>query len=232
MGLPPAAAARYSCPMVRPPVERRSPERQPHTLQLLRTVAALALLATVVLLATPRLLAYLGLIGPTAAERIAEAEQAIETARSYGARPESSALSSARAEVETARRLAREGHDRAARLAARRAVRHANAAQAEALVGASEAQRRSAEVVQGLDRQVNELEDLYQKVSPGLGRATSSALLDRMRQARRTAAAVFLAHDEKRFAEALAQEAAARRVLAETRAALESAPRSSPPASR
>jgi hypothetical protein len=203
------------------PMERRSPERERHTLTLLRRLSALALAATVILLLAPRLLAYFGLIGPSVGDRIAEAERAVRAAESYGARPDHAALVAAREELDSARRLAREGQDRAARRAARQATARATEAQAAALVSEGQARQRAAAVVEDLDRRVNELEGLFAKVSPGLGREERSALLKRMRAARKAAATVFLAHDEKRFEDALAREEEARRALAETRAVIE-----------
>ncbi|HVR69873.1 MAG TPA: hypothetical protein VMT87_03430 [Vicinamibacteria bacterium] len=203
--------------------ERRSPERQPHTLRLLRRLSALALAAAVVLLVAPWLLAYFGLIGPTAPERIAEAERMLRTAESYGARSDWAPVAEARQELEAARRLAAAGDDRAARRAALRATRRATEAQARALVGEEQARRRVQEVVKDLDGQVNELEDMLESLPDDLPREKRAALLRNMRTARKAAATVFLANDEKRFPDALAQEQEARRALAETRRALEAA---------
>lgn len=205
------------------PVERRSPERGHHTLRLLRRMSTLALALTGVLLVGPRLLAYFGVIGPSVQDRIAEAERAVNAAVSYGARPESAPMVAARQELETARRLAGQGSDRAARDAARRAQERATEAQAAALVSEGQAEQRAHAVVQDLDREVNDLENLYGKVSAGLDRPGRSALQKRMRETRRAAAIVFLAHDENRFADALAREQEARRVLADMRAVLEGA---------
>jgi hypothetical protein len=209
--------------MKKPPLERRSPERERHTLTLLRRLSTLALAIAGVLLVGPRLLAYFGVIGPSVQDRIAEAERAMHAAESYGARPDSAAMVAARQELETARRLAGQGRDRAARQAAQRARARATEAQAAALVNEGLAEQKAHAVVQDLDREVNDLENLYAKVSPGLDRPARSALQKRMRDARRAAAIVFLAHDEKRFADALAREGEARRVLAEMRAVLEGA---------
>jgi hypothetical protein len=214
------------------PSDRRSPERQPHTLQLLRRLSALALALTLLLLIAPRLLGYFGLIGPTAGDRIAEAERTMRTAASYGARPEWPPMAEARKELETAQKLAAAGDHRAARGAALRATQRASEAQARALVGEGETRRRARAVVDDLDGQVNELEDMYEAVPGDLARERRSALLKSMREARKAAAAVFLANDENRFADALAREQEARRALAETRRALEAAgaPRQPAPA--
>jgi len=221
------------------PSERRSPERQPHTLRLLRRLSALALALAGLLLLAPRVLGYLGLIGPTAEDRIAEAERAMRAAESYGAREDWAPLGGARQELETARRLAAEGDHRGARQAALRATDWASEAQAAALFAERQASQRAQAVVEDLDGQVNELEDMFEALPEGLTRESRSALLKKMRVARKAAATVFLAHDEKRFADALAREQEARRALGETRAALEAAgaprrpaPGGPPPAAR
>lgn len=216
--------------MVKSSVERRSPERGRHTLQLLRRLSALSLAIALILLVAPRLLAYFGLIGPSVEDRIAEAERAVRAAESYGAKPDATALAAARQELATARRHASEGHPRAARAAAARAGERAREAQAIALVREGDAERKAHAVVEELDGQVNELENMYEALSPSQTRDGRSALFKKMRSARKAAATVFLAHDEKRFEDALALEAEARRALAETRGALEAAgaPRSTP----
>jgi hypothetical protein len=205
------------------PSDRRSPERQPHTLHLLRRVAAGAFAAALAVLVAPRLLSYFGVIGPSAQDRIAEAERMVRAAQTYGATPEVGPLAAARQELETARRAAAAGDPHEAKRAARRALARAAEAQAAALVREEEAQQRAEEVVDDLDDQVNELENMFDQVAGGLPREQRSALLKRMREARRSAAILFLAHDEKRFKDALAQEEQARKTLAETRAALEAA---------
>lgn len=213
--------------------DRRSPERQPHTLQLLRRLSALAFLAALAILLAPRLLAYFGLIGPSAQDRIAEAERMLRAAESYGASPDTGPLAAARQELEAARKLNAAGSHREARAAALRAVAQATQAQAAALVREGDAEKRAHEVVEDLDDQVNELEGMFDQVSPDLSREQRSALLKNMREARMSAASVFLAHDEKRFADALAHEQQARGALARTRTALEAvgARRRSPPPS-
>src|SRR5919198_3396025 len=218
----------YIAAMSIPTTERRSPERGRHLLRLMRRIAAFCLVIAIALVAGPRVLVYLGVLGPTAQDRIAEAERAIQTARSYGARPDLPSLARARDQLDTARRLAAQGHDRAAREAAREAVRTATQAQAEALVGVDETERRAAALVKDLDRQVNELEHLYDQLKGKLDKKTLSALRERVGDARRTAAVVFLAYDEKRFRDALAGEPAAWRSLAQTRAELQAAERRGP----
>lgn len=204
-------------------VERRSPERQPHTMRLLRRLSAIALGLAVAILLAPRVLDYLGLIGPTAEDRIAEAERAVRTAESYGARADAPAMLAARKEIDQARRLKQAGDERGGRVAALRAVARASEAQAVALVDEGQARHRVRGVVDDLDTEVNSLEKLYEDVAPNVTRETRSELLKKMRSARKAAAAVFLAHDEQRFEDALKAEAEARRALADTRAALEAA---------
>jgi hypothetical protein len=207
------------------PLERRSPERQRHLLGLLRRIAMFSLLLSLALLLAPVVGTEFGWLGPSVADRIAEAERAMQVARSYGADDTLAPVKAAESELHSAREEAAQGKHRAARHAAARAAEHAVEAQRLALVRGQETQRRAEQVVDDLDREVNELEDLYEQVTPGLHRSAVSPLLARMRQARRTAAVVFLAKDEKRFADVLEGEAAARQALAETRAALEAARR-------
>ena len=204
-------------------MERRSPERQPHTMRLLRRLSATALGLAIVILVAPRVLNYLGLIGPTAEDRIAEAERAVRTAESYGASVDAPAMAAARRELDEARRLKTAGDERGGRAAALRAVARASEAQATALVGEGQARQRARRVVEELDEQVNQLEHLYEEVSPGVSREARSVLLKKMRAARKSAAAVFLANDEQRWDDALKAEQEARTALADTRTALEAA---------
>jgi hypothetical protein len=205
------------------PTERRSPERQPHTMALLRRLSASALALAAVILIAPRVLDYLGLIGPSAETRIAEAERAVKTAESYGATADAPAMAAAHRELQEARRLKAAGDERGGRAAALRAVARASEAQAAALTAEGQARLRARRVVEELDEQVNQLEHLYEEVSPKLSRQTRSALLKQMRATRKSAATVFLAHDEQRWDDALAAEDEARRALAGTRAALKAA---------
>ena len=206
-------------------MERRSPERQPHTMRLLRRLSATALVAAGVILVAPRLLGNLGVIGPTADQRIAEGEGAVRAAESYGAGASTPALAAARKELEEARRLKTAGDERGAREAALRAVERASEAQATALTSESQARLRAQRVVEELDGEVNALEQLFGQVSRGASRETRSALMKKMRAARKAAAAVFLAHDEQRFDDAMKAEDEARHALAEARQALEAASR-------
>ena len=103
------------------------------------------------------------------------------------------------------------------------AIAQATEAQGAALVRAADSEKRAHEVVEDLDDQVNELEGMFDQVTPDLSREQRSALVKNMREARMSAASVFLAHDEKRFADALAHEQQARSAVARTRAALEAA---------
>ena len=157
----------------------------------------------------------------------------LRAAESYGASPDAGSLAAARQQLESARSLASAGNDREAKAAALRAIGLATEAQGAALVREGDAEKRAHEVVEELDDQVNEMESMFDQVSQELSREQRSVLLKNMREARRSAASVFLAHDEKRFADALAHEQQARSALARTRAALEAegARRRSPPPS-
>jgi hypothetical protein len=192
-------------------------------MQLLRRLSVTALVLAGVILAAPRVLHELGLIGPTAEDRIAEAERAVRAAESYGATAEAPAMAAAQREIQEARRLKAAGDERGGRAAALRAVARASEAQATALTAEGQARIRARRVVEELDAEVNALEDLLEEVSPSVSRDTRSALLKRMRAARKAAASVFLANDEERYEDAVKAEEEARRALAETRAALEAA---------
>src|SRR5437660_502285 len=135
----------------------------PLTLALLRRVAIYALLLASGLLAVPAALTELGLMGPTADERIESAQRALQAARAYGAEG-LSVYGEASRELDRARQLAREGSDRAARHAAARAERAAVAAQRSALVTREDERRRAEAIVNDVDKQLNDLENLYSAV--------------------------------------------------------------------
>jgi hypothetical protein len=208
--------------------ERRHPERKRHTLRLLRQIATLALLAALALWTLPRLLFYLGLLGPSDEERIAQAARAVDAARAYGATPDIPAYAAAQGELERARRARTEGRGSETRRAAAASAEHAVEAQRVALVRAQQTRRKAEEIVDDLDREVNRLEELYSTITPSLDKPTVSGLLSLMKHARETAATLFLAKDQGNYERVVTGEAQARQVLAETRARLEGARRRPP----
>src|SRR5687768_4321717 len=102
-------------------VERRRPDRHQFVLRFLRRIAILALGLAAVLWAAPRGLLELGVLGPTAHDRIDEAGRAIATARAYGGGAGLAPLKAAEDGIVAARALAEQGHERKARREAVRA---------------------------------------------------------------------------------------------------------------
>jgi hypothetical protein len=192
------------------------PERKRIGLHLVKRITVLALLATLSVLVIPRLLASLGLWGPSLPDRLAEAERAVQAARWYGAPDAMVEQQAALRELDQARSLARSGKGRLARLAAGRAVEHAIRAQRDALVRRELERRRAAAIVGELDRSVEDLEKLYSERTRGLDRRTVSRLFSQMKQARQVAATLALAYQKGGYEEVIAGQAAAKKVLAAT----------------
>lgn len=201
-------------------VDRRGPDRQRFVLRFLRRIAALALLLAFLIWAVPRLLLEAGLLGPTAGESVDEAARAVAIARSYGA-TDGAPLRVAEAELQKARALAAAGEGREARRVARSATSAAIEAQKQALVAKSELQGKAEDAYDGLGRQIEDLEKLYETVTPGLDRDRVASLLSAMKATRQATGAVFLAYEQEDYATVLAKEAQAREVVAATRRALE-----------
>jgi hypothetical protein len=204
--------------------ERRGPDRHLVVLRLLRGIAAAALLAAAALWFGPPLLTELGLIGPTAEEYVAAADRAIVVARTYGA-ASTPAFQRAEAERDRARELARGGNRRQTRQAAQRAMALATDAQREALFRRTQKQRKAEVVYNDLDGQINELEKLYEAVTPGLEKAQVGQLLSVMKLTRQSAGTVFLAYENEDWDTVLRSETRAREVIASARRQLQSARR-------
>jgi hypothetical protein len=203
--------------------ERRSADRSRIRQHLLKRVAFLALAAAALLLALPPLLVELGVLGPSPAESLGEAERALAVARAYGARPDDPPVRAAEEELAAVRQRVAEGRGREARQAAARAMDHAVDAQRGALVRRGEARREAQVVVDELDRRVNDLEGLYAAITPGLPKAEVSRLLSRMKRARESSGTLFLAFEEDNHEKVIAGAASARQVLQETEAELKAA---------
>ena len=191
----------------------------PLAMALLRRVAIYALLLAGALLAVPKALTELGLIGPSAEQGIDTASHSLLAARLYGGE-DTPAYAEAARELERARRLAHEGSERAARHAAERARRSAVAAQRAALVQRDDERRRAEAIVDDADKQLNELENLYEKVTPKLDKATVSRLLSQMKEARKAGGGLFLAFEQGNYAKVLSDKPAAQAVLTSMREAL------------
>ncbi|HEX6737394.1 MAG TPA: hypothetical protein VF310_03875 [Vicinamibacteria bacterium] len=196
--------------------DRRQPNRSAIRQHLMKRLAVLALSLAVGLVLGPLLLVELGWLGPTPQERVGAAERALGVARAYGAPADDAAVRAAEQELAAARRLVAEGRRREARAAAGRAQQQAVAAQREALVRRDESRRQAQMVVDDLDRRINDLEELYEAVTPGLPKPEVSRLFSRMKRAREASGTIFLAFEEKQYDRVIAGHAAARQVLEET----------------
>jgi hypothetical protein len=199
----------------------------PLTLALLRRVAIYALLLAGALLAVPAALTELGLIGPTAEQTIDTASRALQAARLYGG-DDSPAYAEAARELDRARRLAHEGSERAARHAAENARHSAVAAQRAGLVQRDDERRRAEAIVEDVDKQLNELENLYDKVTPKLDKDSVSRLLSQMKEARKSGGGLFLAFEQGNYGKVLSDKPAAQAVLTATREAFTSSARPRP----
>jgi hypothetical protein len=205
-------------------VERRRPDRHLVALRLLRRIAILALVLSAVLWIVPRVLTELGVLGPTPQERAEEVERALAVARAYGAAtlPD---FKKAEQERDRVRELGRAGKRREARQAAEQAMALAAEAQKQALVRRASTQQQAEVVYNDLDRQVNDLEKMYNAVTPGLEKEQVGELLSLMKFTRQSAGTVFLAYENKDWDTVLKGEPHAREVIASTRKALRSARR-------
>jgi hypothetical protein len=206
-------------------VERRRPDRHQFALRLLRRMAGLALFLSIALWAVPRALVEFGVLGPTAHDRIDEAGRAIAAARAYGGSSGLAPLKAAEDDVARARALVQEGRDREARRAALRATDAAIEAQKMALVAHTEVRQQAEAVYNDLDRQINDLEKLYEQVTPGLQKEQTAQLLSLMKATRQSTGLLFLAYEQKDYGTVVDREAVARRAVETARGRLESARR-------
>jgi hypothetical protein len=197
----------------------------PLLFHLLRRIAVLALVLTVVLGVGWRLATELGLLGPSVDEVISSASNALEAARVYGADASLPEVQAAERELQGAREHAQKGEGREARRAAARATEHAVAAQRVALGRFSDERRRAEAVVSEIDRLVNDLEEIYSEVTPGLPRAEVDRLVSLMKSARRTGASLVLAYEQGRYQEVLEGEDTTRVALLAAQEKLRATPR-------
>ncbi len=183
------------------------------TMLFLKRVAMAALLLSAVLLLAPRLLREAGVLGPDAGQAIRAAEGSLEGARTYGGTSTIPSYAVAERQLAEARTLLGQGDERAARATAQRANENAIAAQRDALVAQTTARTKAAQLVEQLDREVNDLERLYAATAPTVDKATAAQFLTTLKNARRTAAALDLAQEQENWTKVLEQEPAARAVL-------------------
>jgi hypothetical protein len=205
-----------------PSVERRRPDRQLIALRLLRRIAILAFVLSAVLWVGPKVLTEMGVLGPTPEEYMESAERALAVARAYGAAdlPE---FKQAEQERDRAREAVRTGQRREVKRAAEHSLALAAEAQKQALVRRATAQHHAEVVYNDLDRQVNDLEKLYNSVTPALEKEQVGQLLSLMKFTRQSAGTVFLAYENKDWDTVLKGEGHAREVITSTRHALQSA---------
>ncbi len=194
----------------------------PLTVLFLRRLAVAALVLAVLLAFGPRLLTDFGVIGPGAAGEIREAQQAVDAARSYGAPAGMPALADALRQLSLARDLAARGERREARRVAIQARRRGIDAQRDALSARAEIHKRAQAVVADVDRRLNELEDLYTRVTPSLDKAVVRQLFGLMKETREAGAGVSLAFEQGNDEKVVADEGAVRERLEAARARLRS----------
>jgi hypothetical protein len=204
---------------------RRKPDRRRVLVALLRRIAIAAVLASLALWLGPRVLVELGLLGPTAEERIASAERTVRAAESYGATAATRSYAEAKRALEEARGHLAGRRSRDARRAADRAGALAIDAQKNALIEAEQRRRRAERVVKDIDARVNALEERFDQVTPGLPGPAVSALLSSMKEARQAAGAVFLAWEKGETGRVLEGEAPARAAVDAAARGLEQAAR-------
>jgi hypothetical protein len=197
----------------------------PLATQLLRRVALFALLAALLLSLGPPLLHELGLLGGGTQGAVDAAIRAIDAARAYGGRDDDPPLAAARSELARAAALMARGEGRRARRAAAAARERAVDAQRLALTRREETRREAQKILVRVDEGINDLEELYGQVVPGLDRATVGRLLGVMKEARSTGAALFLAQQQGDHEKVVAGEAATLEALSSARRRLEAARR-------
>jgi hypothetical protein len=202
--------------------ERRRPDRHLVAIRLMRRIAILALVLSVLLWVVPKVLTEVGVLGPAAEEYVDSAERSLAVARTYGAAPLPD-YKKAEQERDRARELVRAGKRREARQAAEQAMALAAEAQKQALVRRAATQQQAEVVYNDLDRQVNDLEKLYNAVTPGMEKQEVGELLSLMKFTRQSAGTVFLAYENKDWDTVLKGEPHAREVIASTRQKLQSA---------
>jgi hypothetical protein len=195
----------------------------PLALELVRRLSVLAVVLAAALLVVPWALNSLGVIGPDVQDRIGAAERALQVAREYGGVPTDAEFQKAEAELASARRLAGDGDAWQARRAAGRAAEQAVAAQRVALTAREGARRQVASVGADIDRKMNDLEELYARLAPEMGKTRAEAFVPRMKSARRAGAAVLLAIEEGDYRRALEMAPEALANLDEAHKNLESA---------
>ena len=189
----------------------------PLALLLLRRATIYAFVFAALLWATPKLLTSFGILGPTLDEELDSVEHSLLAARSYGAATTEPTYARAAQALLRARAAA----DRKERWQAKRAIAEAREgaidAQRVALATREESRRAAQKVVQGVDRAINELEDLYSDVQKRVDKKEVDRLFSLMKSTRAKSAVLFLSYDEQSYAKVVAGEKEVRDLLASTR---------------
>jgi hypothetical protein len=192
----------------------------PLALLLLRRVTLYAVVLAVLLATVPRLLTAFGVLGPSLEEEIGSAENSLGAARSYGAKADEPAYKRAAEAIAKAREHAARSERWPAKRALGEAREAALEAQRVALATREESRRGAQKTVNEIDRQLNELEDLYGDVVKQLEKPEAERLLAMMKSTRQKSATLILLFDEQGYEKVLAGAADVRSILAATRAEL------------
>jgi hypothetical protein len=195
-------------------------------MRLLRRIAVLALVCAAILLTVPRALFHFGLLGPSSAQRVAAARQAVQVARGYGAKPAViPAMAAAERELARAEELLARKQEHEARQAAGRAQELAGEAQQAAIIGRDAMRLKAKQVVENLDHRIDELEDIYSVRSKGVGADRARHLFSRMKNARAVSAALVLAWEQQDYDTVVSGEGKAIAALDEMKSELEAGSR-------
>lgn len=192
----------------------------PLALLLLRRVTLYAVVFAVLLATLPRLLTAFGVLGPSLEEEIVSAENSLGAARSYGAKLDEASYARGAAAIAKAREHAARKERWPAKRALAEAREFALDAQRVALATREESRRAAQKTVNDIDRQLNELEDLYGDVVKKIEKKDSEPLFTLMKSTRQKSAALFLLFEEQSYDKVLAGAIEVRPVLASTRAEL------------
>jgi hypothetical protein len=98
-------------------------------------------------------------------------------------------------------------------------------AQRQALARREQQRRQAEAITRAIDKLLNGLDELYGHVSPGLSQTAAGDLLSRLKSARQTGATLILAFEQGNYARVIADEAATRKVLEETREEIQASAR-------
>jgi hypothetical protein len=189
----------------------------PLAVLLLRRIGLYALVLTALIVAGPPILTTFGVIGPSLEEEIDAAARSLQAARSYGAQESEANYLRGSQALERARQHAARRERWQSRRAIAEALESAVEAQRAALATREELRRSAQKVVGDIDRQLNELEDLYTDASKVVSKEETARLFGMMKNVRTRTAALFLASEEQNYAKVTAGENDARQLLAEAR---------------